>query len=501
MARDAAERPASVQAWMHALLAESSRSGRTSAGTDVAAASIAPSIAVLPLSTFSDDPHDTMLGDGIAEELIHALGRLPGLRVVARTSSFRYRGTAHDIRDIGDALRVRFVLEGSLRRAGNRLRLTTRLIDVSSGYERWSERFDREFTDVFAVQDEIAGAIVSALSVSMASETTTLVRAATNDLTAYEWYLESRYLLAQRTPVALRRAAELLERAVVQDPQFARAFASLAEVHALLAIYGEDAPRTRLPMAGRAAERALSIDAGLAVPHAVLGLVAGVLDDDWDRAEACCLTALSFGDGAATAAQWYAMYVLLPQGRFAEAHAQLQHARQLDPASAALTMSVAVALDAARSHGLAETALRELLVHEPGYGMAHYFLARTLATVGRLDEAAAELATANALLPGSAEVLALRAVLQALAGHKTEARAGLSALVTLQRTRFVSPVMIAELLAALGDSDAALEALVRADALRTIDLLWLGQRPVLAKLTSDPVMAGAVARRRLARAR
>jgi len=497
LARNADERPASIGEWLRELFGEGTRGS-------VAVASPTPSvqtIAVLPLSTFSADPQDGMFGDGIAEELIHALARLPGLRVVARTSSFRFRGSDHDIRQIGEVLRVRYLLEGSLRRAGNRLRLTARLIDVSSGFERWSERFDREFTDVFVIQDEIAGAIATSLSVTLAPGGETLVRAATADLTAYEWYIEARHLLAMRTSVALRRAVDLLQRALAQDPSFAKALAALAEVHALLAIYGEEAPAAQLPLAREAAERALAIDAQLAVPHAVLSLVAGVLDGNWDRAESHCREALARGDGAGTAAHWYAMYVLLPQGRFAEAHTQLQRARQLDPASAALAMSVAVALGAARSTALAEIALREFLVREPDYGMAHYFLARAIAAAGRTDEAIAQLVRAGELLPGSLEVLALRGVLDAMAGREGAARDVLRQLQQQSATRYVSPVMLAELHAALGEQAAAIASLVQADAMHSVDLLWLGQRPLFQSLMDDPALGGIVARRRLARRR
>src|SRR5256885_9466853 len=218
----------------------------------------AESIAVLPFANLSADPGFEYLSDGIAEDIINALAQLQGLRVAARTSSFAFRGHAADLAEVGAKLKVATVLEGSVRKAGNRLRVTAQLVKVSDGYHLWSERYDREMTDVFAIQDEIAKAIAGRLQVTLGGEGMPLVMPATGNLDAYHLYLKGRYYLAQRGLV-LKKALECFDQALALDENYALAYAGLADACTVLAQYGLAPPNVLRPKARAAVQRALEL--------------------------------------------------------------------------------------------------------------------------------------------------------------------------------------------------------------------------------------------------
>src|SRR5205814_10347570 len=225
------------------------------------------SIAVLPFTNMSSDPEIEYFGDGIAEEIINALAQLPGLRVAGRSSAFSFKGKREDLRVIGDKLSVGTVLEGSVRKAGAQLRITAQLVNVADGYHLWSERFDREPEDVFAIQEEIARTIAERLQVSLAgSDQMTLVRPHTENLEAYQLYLKGRGFINRRG-VALWQALEAFRAAFELDPQYALASAGLADAYTLLGLYGVLSPRDALPQARAAARRSVELGPELAEAH------------------------------------------------------------------------------------------------------------------------------------------------------------------------------------------------------------------------------------------
>src|SRR5204862_60696 len=231
---------------------------------------------VLPFANLSGDPEFEYLSDGIAEDIINALAQLAGLRVAARTSSFAFRGRAVDLAEVGAKLKVAMVLEGSVRKAGNRLRVTAQLVKVSDGDHLWSERYDRDMTDIFAIQDEIAKAIAGRLQVTLdGGEAASLVTPATKNLDAYHLCLRGRYLLAQRG-LGLKQALECFGQAIALDPSYALAHAGLAEACTVLAQYGLVPPGTLRAKAHAAACRALELAPTLAEAHAAAGTVAEV---------------------------------------------------------------------------------------------------------------------------------------------------------------------------------------------------------------------------------
>jgi len=470
------------------LLADLEGDGDTTASIPVATneyTSVAPSIAVLPFANLGGDASDEYLSDGISEDLIHALAQAGGLRVVARTSSFRFRKSNADVREIGSELKVESVLEGSVRRHGNTLRITARLIDTRTGFERWSERYEREFVDVFVVQDEIARSIVISLEGTLRPRVKQVVVASTNDMQAYELFLEGRFCWNQRTTHALRRSVDLLQRAVERDPSFTAAHAALAEACITLAVYGIDAPAPFMQRARVAAERSLALRAGYTDALVARASVNALHDWAIKDAEADFELAVNAPQATATAFQSYAMNFLVPQRRFEEARAHLARARELDPLSPVVTTSIGVSFHAEGDQIAAIREFRAVLARDPQFGMAHYFLGRAFDAQREYTLALQSLSSAATILGDSIEPLAFRAVVQANAGHAGEAATILADLDARAMTRYVSQVPRAEILAALGQGQSALARLQLSTDERASDLVWVSARPAFHALRDN----------------
>jgi serine/threonine-protein kinase len=291
----------------------------------------ASSIAVLPFLNMSADPGNEYFSDGMTEEIINALTKLEGLRVAARTSAFAFKGVDRNLQDIGAQLGVSTILEGSVRQMGKRLRITAQLINVTDGYHLWSERYDREMEDVFAIQDEIAGAIVSTLRERFAEEQRTrVVRRYTDDVEAYQLYLQGRYVEKTRRRSGFAKGIDYFEQAIARDPNYALAYAGLADSYNLLAWYRFLPPREAFPKAHVAALKALEIDEMLPEAHTSLGVVNHYYDLDWHGAERCLTRALELNPKDATALHSYSEY-LASRGRLEEATEHITRAQQLEP--------------------------------------------------------------------------------------------------------------------------------------------------------------------------
>src|SRR6187401_1776082 len=287
----------------------------------------APSIAVLPFANMSRDPDDEYFSDGLAEEIINALAQVPGLKVIARTSAFAFKGKNEDIRRIADTLGVTNVLEGSVRRAGSRVRVTAQLILAADGTHLWSQRYDREIADIFAVQDEIAAAIAEALKVTLSPAPARRMPS----VPAYEAYLRYRSYQWQFTPEASRRSRECLEQALALDPEFALPYVGLADYHFALATVGAAPSRESMTRARELAQRALEIDPDLPEAHAMLGIVAGHYDYDWSEAERRFRLAVTREPLSPHLRQWYGTFFLFATGRADEARLQLSRVITEDP--------------------------------------------------------------------------------------------------------------------------------------------------------------------------
>src|SRR5262245_8400246 len=291
-------------------------------GADLAAAMRAPdtpvpaasrpaapekSIAVLPFASMSTDPENEFFADGITEEILNALSQIAELRVAGRSSSFSFKGKNQDLRQIGEALNVRTVLEGSVRRAGNRVRITAQLVDVTDGFHLWSERYDREIADVFAVQDEIAAAIAAKLKTTLAAGAEARAQRATENIEAYQAYLKGRALLYRRGP-STKLGMKLMEKALELDPTYALAWAGLADANSLLGYYGNTPPEVAAAKAREAVTEALRHGPDLAEAHTARGLQALLFEWDWATAEQSFRKALELNPGYIQATAWYELF-------------------------------------------------------------------------------------------------------------------------------------------------------------------------------------------------
>jgi TolB-like protein/Tfp pilus assembly protein PilF len=344
-----------------------------------------PSIAVLPFANMSADDENQYFSDGLAEEIINALTRLPGLRVIARTSAFRFRGE-QDLRKVGEKLGVSTVLEGGVRKAGNRLRITAQLVDVTDDSHIWSERFDRELDDVFAIQDEISAAIVEKLHLSLgAGGPTTHQR---TNLAAFEELLKGRYYFGQFTPKAGELALACVQRALSLEPDYPDALVLQAYYHVMLAYMFTD-PREDLPQAKALAKRALQLDPRHGKAQAVLALVAVWMDRDWGRGERLFRHALELAPASARVHELFGLLSLLGTGRLAEALEELDRAVELDPMSALYAGNRGRVLTCSRRFAEAEDSCRRGLELDPGQLLVQTELIYALTFQDKFEEAEA----------------------------------------------------------------------------------------------------------------
>ena len=352
-----------------------------------------PSIAVLPFANMSGDHEQEYFSDGLAEEIINALVKIPSLKVIARTSAFAFKGQNVDIRRIAETLGVAHVLEGSVRRSGNRIRVTADLIAASDGSHLWSERFDRELADVFEVQDEIASSIAQTLHARLAPET---AQHYTPKPAAHEALLKARYY---HWKLALDPALECFEQAIRLDPKFALAHASFAEHLFFRALTAMEPAREVMPRARAEAEKALEIDLSLTEVHATLGLVAATFDYDWEEAERQYRRALAAGTVSPWTRAQYAYFYLRPTGRVEAAVKQAEMALKGDPLHVPIRAILAGSLQMAGRLDEAEDQFRQVLDLDPNYALA-YTVPLALSTVRHeFEDALAYAEQAYALSP------------------------------------------------------------------------------------------------------
>jgi len=386
------------------------------------------SIAVLPFVNGSGAPQDEYLSDGISEELIDALSQLPQLQVVARPSSFAFKGKNEDVRQIGQALQVATVLGGSVRRAANRLRVTAQLTDARNGYNLWSETYDRQMGDVFAVEDEISHAIMRALQVHLVSgDSVTLLRRSPRDPEAYELYLKGRYFYRKGGVAAVQQALAYFQQTLAHDSNYALAYAGIADAYQSLTWSTYLLPRQGMPKARAAALKALALEPTLAEAHASLGDQLCFYDWDAPAAERELRRAIELNPSLANAHFFYS-HCLASHGRSDEALAEARRAHELDPLNAHVATALPWALYAARRYDDAVAAQRKSLDLDPDFAWGHMILALALTAKGRYAEALAA-ARKMAALGGDAPTIAgLLGYVAGRAGERAEAQQILTAL-------------------------------------------------------------------------
>ena len=296
--------------------------------------SVEDSIAVLPFVNLSADPENEFFSDGTTEEIISALAHIKNLHVVARTSVFAFKGKQVDLRTIGAQLKVRTILEGSIRRSGDRLRITAQLVNAADGYHLWSETYDREMKDVFAIQEDIAHSIAERLEITLDAGKQTFHRSGTASLQAFKLYTQGRAFFFQRG-VRLLSAVECFKKAVNLDPEYALAWSALADAFNMVGFYGLARPDACMPYADDAAQRAVALDPALAEAHISRAMSYLLFDWDRSRAEREFLISLKLKPHHSMARTWYGLFYLnWVAGRFEEAVEHTRTAVQLDPLSA-----------------------------------------------------------------------------------------------------------------------------------------------------------------------
>ena len=443
-------------------------------------------IAVLPFVNASPDPENEYLSDGITDELIDALAQVEGLRVASRTSVFALKGKPQDVRAIGAVLGASVVLEGTVRKAGERLRITAQLTSTDDGRLLWSQRYDRTLHDVFEIQDELARTIVETLrATSFADMAPPRRKRYTQNLEAYGLYLKGRFEWNKRTPEGVVAGIRHFEQAIAVDPNYALAYTGLADCWALHVDYQSVHVAKGFERARVYARRAIELDDTLAEAHASLAWTLFIYDWDWDGAARHFRRAIELDPRYATAHQWYA-FLLASQGKLDAALVEGHTAQELDPTSVSVRRSLGSVYFYARRYEQARYHLGRAVAMNPSSPETHRMLGLTLTLEGSFDEAERVLREAMGLPAAGTYTQATLGYMLARAGRRAEAEAILAVLEEQGRSEYVSPVACALLHLGLGNIDRALAAAALAYDERRGWLAYVRVNPVMDPLRGHP---------------
>jgi TolB-like protein/Tfp pilus assembly protein PilF len=444
------------------------------------------SAAVLPFTDISATKDQEYFSDGLTEELITALSQVPGLRVAARTSSFQFKGQTADVHEVGRRLDVGAVLEGSVRKSGNQLRVSVQLINTKDGYQLWSESYDRSLADVFAVQEDVARSIVSALRVRLApSRDSALAVRPTTDLQAYDFYLKGRYAWNQRTGPSLKEAVRYLEQAVARDSAFARAWAALADSYILVVPYAGGDRAQSWSRAQEAARRALALDPHSAEASTSLGYGNMVYAWDWKASEENFQRAIAADPNYANAHHWYADF-LAGQGRLEESLAEMRKAHQLDPLSLIITTENGWVLYMMGRNDSAEAQIRSALALDSHFAAALSRLGEVLTLKGRYPEALAAYQQSVDLGMFQPYVAGMAAFANAKAGNRAAALKIVHDLEERSKREYIPAWSLAAAYAGLGDTRSGIAWMNRGIDQKDLYIPENFFEPLLEPLRRDP---------------
>ena len=445
------------------------------------------SVAVLPFANQGNDPNTEYLSDGITEGVINSLSRLPQLRVMARTTVFRYKGREDDPQKIGRDLGVGAVLVGRLHPRGDLLTVQTELVDVSSGTQLWGEQYNRKLADLLAVQDEISREISDKLRLRLTGEEKSrLAGAHAVNPEAYQLYLKGRYEWNKRTAESLKNSIAYFEQAIERDPGYAQAYAGLADVYNVMGTYLRLPPQETFPKARMAAMKALELDDTLAEGHTALGMVRSHYDWDWTASEKEFQQALELNPNYANAHYFYGFSCLVPLGRLDQAQREMKRAQELDPLSPIINANLAWALIYARQYDAAIEQLRKTLALDPHFGPTHARMGQALELKGRYAEAVDELLQASGYVAMSEQQSADLRKAYASSGWKGSLLKRAEFLLENRKRNYVPASILAGLYARLGNKEKALEWLERAVAERDEWVTYMNVSPEYDDLRSDP---------------
>jgi len=443
------------------------------------------SIAVLPFDNLSRDPDNAYFCEGVQDEILTRLAKVADLKVISRTSTQHFKSAPEDLGEIAKKLGVMHILEGSVQKAGDQVRVNVQLVNALNDAHLWAETYDRRLIDIFSVESEIAKAIVESLQAKLTrSEQSSIAKAPTADPEAYELYLKGRFFWNKRSGVDLRKAIDYFNQAVAKDPNYALAYAGLADSYMLLPNYGGTSARESIAPARSAITKALALDDSLAEAHASLGLL-DTLELRLERAVGDFERAIELKPNYATAHHWL-MLGQLSLGRFDQAIAEGKRAIELDPLSLIINADYAWAYACAHRFDEAEKQARKTLEIDPRFFLAHYYLGGILQRKGRLDEAIPEFQK-SVELNDDAYSIAMLGQAYARNGQKDEAQKILSRLTDEAKSRYVAPYASAVLYLGLGDKERALAELERAYQTGDNNYLFvLKVDPMTDELRGDP---------------
>jgi serine/threonine-protein kinase len=451
---------------------------------NIRGAAPAKSVAVLPFVNMSADAENEYFCDGLAEELLNALAKIDDLKVAARTSAFSFKGKNTNVSEIGTVLNVKTVLEGSVRKSGNQLRITAQLINATDGYHLWSERYDREMKDIFDVQDEITLAVVDALKVKLLGEEQgAVLKRYTRNPEANEFFLRGLFYFNKFTPDDFQKASENFQSAIAIDPNYTLAYVGLAEAYTELSFFSFS-PNETMPKAREAANKALELDDTLGEAHNSLAIIKMYFDWDYAGAEQEYKRAIALNPGNPPAHMWYGFYLGL-MGRFEESLKEMQRAQELDPLNAPNNSGIGIVLLWARQFERAIEQFRKVLELNPNYYIACNYLAEAYAHIGDFDSA---IATIEKVQQAVTDPLTLSTAgyLYGKSGDRIKALEILNEFEKRSNEEYVPAMNFAQIYAGLGDIEQALVWLDKACNERAVWIPFLKADLKFDSLRFDP---------------
>ena len=449
---------------------------------------LSSSLVVLPLENLSGDKEQDYFADGMTDDLIASLAKIRSLRVISRSTAMAYKGTHKPLNQIANELNVDAVVEGTVMRVGNRVRITAELVQVSTDRHLWADTYESQIGDVLTLQNRVSSAIVDEIRINLTPEDKErLAKNPSVSPEAYEEYLKGRYYWNKRSGDGFAKAIRYFENATRRDPQYALAYAGLADCYGIIGatIYGSIPAAEAAPKAKAAATRALEIDPSLAEAQTSLATAKFNYDWDWAGAAEGFRRAIQLDPGYATAYQRYSLYSIAI-GRFGDSLQQIQKARDLEPLSISINASFGWRLYLAREYDRSIAQLRDTLEMDPSYEWAHLTLGQAYEQKGQYDLALEELHRAVEISHSSPLMVSALAHAYALSGNHSEARKLLAQLDSLSKKQYVSPFYIAIVYLGLGKNELAMNWLQKAYADRSNGLVFLKVEPELDPLRSDP---------------
>jgi serine/threonine protein kinase/Tfp pilus assembly protein PilF len=458
-------------------------SRRNESATSSASREEIPSIAVLPFENRSRGDEDEYFSDGISEDITSALGKVDGLHVTPRSMAFQFKGKRPLPEEVGRTLKVKHVLEGTVRRAGDRVRINVELIAIDGQYQLWSERYDRVMDDIFEIQDDISQAIVEQLRVKLVgSKKQGLGKRYTENVKAYNLCLQGRYQWWKRTPETIHKAMICYERALVEDPNYALAHAWLADCYFSKGYYGLLPPKEAMPKSEAAAVKAIQIDAELADAYTALGAVNAIYHWNWAEAERNLQRSIELDPGYPVAHVWYSAFILLGQGRLAEAYSEWKRATELDPVTPLVNLGPGTVRVYQRKPDQALEELKKALDLDPNFFWTHFFIGLAYLQKGDYDRAISALERGDVSQHRDGHL----GYAYAVSGRPEAARKLIEELRAGSRPGYLVPYHLAIIYVGLGEKDKAFACLNEACDLRSSQLYWLKVDPQLSSISDDP---------------